>query len=144
MKKIYTIGYQGRTEKEFLKLLYENDIDHVVDVRSYPSSKVKEFSKDNLKETLFHKSIMYKHLPELGGMQDGDYLKLMLSDGWNTAYIELKEIAQDGPTAMMCLEKDPSKCHRRYIADLLELEGWEVVHIGKGGSWKKKSLKDFS
>ena len=143
MKKIYTIGYQGRTIDEFLNLLEKYDIDHLVDVRSYPTSKMEDFSKDDLKETLFKKSMMYKHLPGLGGLGDEDYKETMLSDRWKSSYKELKSLAKDGKTSMMCLEKDPSHCHRRFISDRLEEDGWDVIHIGKGGSWKKKSLDDF-
>jgi len=143
VKKIYTIGYQGRTIDEFLNLLEKYDIDHLVDVRSYPTSKMEDFSKDDLKETLFKKSMMYKHLPGLGGLGDEDYKETMLSDRWKSSYKELKSLAKDGKTSMMCLEKDPSHCHRRFISDRLEKDGWDVIHIGKGGSWKKKSLDDF-
>jgi len=143
VKKIYTIGYQGRTIDEFLDLLEKYDIDHLVDVRSYPTSKMEDFSKDDLKETLFKKSMMYKHLPGLGGLGDEDYKETMLSDRWKSSYKELKSLAKDGKTSMMCLEKDPSHCHRRFISDRLEEDGWDVIHIGKGGSWKKKSLDDF-
>ncbi|MGM0405356.1 MAG: DUF488 family protein [Thermoplasmatota archaeon] len=143
MKKIYTIGYQGRTIAEFLKLLKKYEIDHLVDVRSYPTSKMQDFSKKNLKDTLFKKSFMYKHLPGLGGLGDEVYKKTMLSDRWKSSYEKLKDLAKDGTTAMMCLEKDPSQCHRRFISDRLKKEGWEVVHIGKGGSWKRRSLEDF-
>ncbi len=143
MKKISTIGYQGRTIDDFLNLLKKYDIDHLVDVRSYPTSKMQDFSKKNLKDTLFKRSVMYKHLPGLGGLGDEDYKETMLSDRWKSSYKKLKNLAGDGTTAMMCLEKDPSQCHRRFISDRLEEEGWEVVHIGKGGSWKKRSLEDF-
>lgn len=143
MKKIYTLGYQGRTEEEFLDLLDKHDIDHLVDVRSYPSSKREEFSKENLKTTLFQKGVMYKHLPGLGGLGEKEYEEVMLSDRWNTSYDELKNLARDGNTVMMCMEKDPYQCHRRFISDRLEDEGWDVVHIGKGGGWKKRSLDDF-
>lgn len=128
---------------EFLALLEEKGIQHLVDVRSYPSSKREEFNKDQLKETLFHKSILYKHFNGLGGMKEGDYHDSMETDEWKEQYGELKELAEEGKTAIMCLEKDPMRCHRRHIAERLEEEGWEVIHIGKGGSWKEKKLDDF-
>ncbi len=144
MKKIYSIGYQGRTIKEFLNLLERNDIAHIADVRSYPTSRRDEFCKENLKDTLFHKGMRYKHLPDLGGLDDRDYRKRMLSDRWETAYQELKKLSEDGKTVMMCLEKDPSRCHRQFIVRKLEEDGWDVIHLGKGGSWKKRSLDDFT
>ncbi|MCI0369960.1 MAG: DUF488 domain-containing protein [candidate division NC10 bacterium] len=32
------------------------------------------------------------------------------------------------PTAILCAERLPWRCHRRFIASALRLRGWEVVH----------------
>ncbi len=143
MNNIYTIGYEGKTLDEFIKLLLESSINHLVDVRSIAKSARPGFGGQELKEKLFSKSIMYVHKPELGGMVEDDYHTVMEKDSWKKAYEGLKSIAKDIPTAIMCLEKDPMKCHRRHISERLEEEGWEVIHIGKGGSWKDKRLDDY-
>lgn len=141
--KIYTTGYQGKTFDEFITLLLDKGITHLADVRSSPRSNREEFNRDELKERLFSKSIMYIHIPELGGLVEGDYREVMKEDDWVSAYDKLKELASKGPTVIMCMEKDPMRCHRRYIVEELEGDGWEVIHIGKGGSWKERSLDDF-
>ena len=143
MKKIYTIGYEGKSKNEFFQILEENGITRLIDVRSYPTSQREEFNKDNLKNELFRKSIQYEHLPELGGLREGDYKEAMKEEEWKEAYKKLKQTAEEGKTVMMCLEKDPMQCHRRHITEKLSEEGWEVLHIGKGGSWKEKKLDDF-
>lgn len=143
VKKIYTIGYEGKSIDEFLKLLSEKGITRVIDVRSKPHSKREEFDQEDLKDTLFKKSMMYKHLPSLGGMEKEDYKEAMGSEEWRSGYRELKSIAEEGPSVMMCLEKDPMQCHRRFISERLEEEGWDVIHLGRGGSWKEKRLDDF-
>ena len=144
MKKIYTIGYEGRSREEFLKLLSEKGITHLVDVRTSPYSSRGEFNKENLKKTLFNKSILYKHKEAMGGLYEEDYQELMKGEEWKESYQELKELASKGPTVIMCLEKDPMRCHRRHIAEKLKEEGWEVIHLGRGGSWKERSLDDFA
>ncbi len=143
MNKVYTIGYEGKSREEFLDILEDKSINHVADVRSVPRSQRNEFSKKNLKDFLFHHGIMYVHLPELGGMRDEDYREVMKEEEWEEAFQELRELAQEGRTAMMCLEKDPMRCHRRFIAERYEEKDWEVVHLGKGGSWSGKTLEDF-
>lgn len=143
MTKVYTIGYEGKNIEEFLDLLKDKGIQHLVDVRSSPKSRKENFNKDNLKDRLFHNSIVYKHIPELGGLKEEEYEEVMTEEKWVEGYEELKNFAKEGKTVIMCLEKDPMRCHRRYIAERLEEDGWEVVHIGKGGSWKEKSLDDF-
>jgi len=143
VKKIYTIGYQGKSIDEMIELLRKYGIQHLVDVRSLPRSRLNDFNKEKLKESLFHKSIYYKHKPELGGLIDSDYRDRMKTKEWKIAYNELKELAEEGKTVIMCMEKDPLKCHRRFIAERLEEDGFDVVHIGKGGTWKEKRLEDF-
>ncbi len=144
MKKIYTIGYEGRSLEEFLKLLSEKSINHLVDVRTSPYSRRSEFNKENLKKTLFNKSILYKHMEVMGGLGEEDYHEVMDKEEWEERYGELKDLASTGPTVIMCLEKDPMRCHRRHIAEKMKQEGWEVIHLGRGGSWKERSLDDFA
>ncbi|MFW6176107.1 MAG: DUF488 family protein [Thermoplasmatota archaeon] len=143
VKKIYTIGYQGKSIDELIELLRKHRIQHLVDVRSLPRSQMDDFNKEKLKESLFYKGIYYKHIPELGGLIDIDYREKMKTKEWQIAYNDLKELAVEGKTVIMCMERDPMKCHRRFIAEKLEDDGFEVVHMGKGGSWKEKRLEDF-
>ena len=46
-------------------------------------------------------------------------------EGLNT----LMEIARATPTAIMCAEAVPWRCHRSLIADALILKGWQVRDI---------------
>jgi len=143
VNKVYTIGYEGKGFDEFLNLLEEYNIKQVVDVRSYPTSKRNKFAKDNLKDELFKASIKYRHLAQLGGLRDKDYQDIMKEEEWQAGFKELKDLAAEKKTVMLCLESNPMKCHRRFITEELEKEGWEVVHIGEGGSWKGKRLDEF-
>ncbi len=142
MDKVYTIGYEGKDFRLLIELLEEKGISRLIDVRSNPRSRRNEFSKENLKQELFQKSIAYKHIPEVGGL-DEDYEKKMEGEEWKEGFKELKDLAEKQKAVLMCLEDDPNECHRKYIADELEKEGWEVVHISKGKSWKEKSLDEF-
>ncbi len=143
MNKVYTIGYEGKGFDEFLELIEKYGIKQIADVRSYPTSKRSEFDKENLKEELFKAGIKYRHLGRLGGLRDKDYQEIMEEDDWHSEYEKLKGLAEEKNTVILCLENNPMKCHRRFIAEELEKDGWEVVHIGEGGSWKGKKLDDF-
>ena len=64
---IYTIGYQGRTIDEFIKILKINGIDLLVDARYSVESQYKpEFSGDILKRELARNNVEYEHHQELG------------------------------------------------------------------------------
>ncbi|WP_336987204.1 DUF488 domain-containing protein [Altererythrobacter aquiaggeris] len=52
MTTIFTIGYEGADIDAFLATLGEAGIDHVVDVRDFPGSRKKGFSKKSLCESL--------------------------------------------------------------------------------------------
>ena len=54
---------------------------------------------------------------------------------------KLLEIARQGRTCIMCMERDPRYCHRRHIAAYLEALGVEVVHIIRRRS---RSLPEFA
>lgn len=143
MNKVYTIGYEGKDIEDFIDILNKYDIKQIIDVRSHPKSRKKVFSQEPLKDKLFEKSVKYEHLPGLGGLDEKDYHRVMEKKEWKKAFEELKSLIEKRKSAMMCLEKNPMKCHRRFISEKLEGEGWEVIHIGEGGSWKGKRLDEF-
>ena len=41
----------------------------------------------------------------------------------------LKALGAGSPTAILCAERLPWRCHRRFIATALRGRGWEVLHI---------------
>ncbi|MBU4403961.1 MAG: DUF488 domain-containing protein, partial [Actinobacteria bacterium] len=49
---IYTIGYEGLSQKVFLAWLNRYDINVIADVRHLPLSRKKGFSKNSLNELL--------------------------------------------------------------------------------------------
>lgn len=143
MNKVYTIGYEGKEIEDFLDILDNYRVKQIIDARSHPRSRKEDFNKEKLKEKLFQKGIKYEHMPELGGLRDKDYLELMDEGEWLEAFEELKTLIDKRKSSLMCLEKNPMKCHRRFISKKLEEEGWEVIHIGEGSSWKEKPLDEF-
>lgn len=123
--KIYSIGHSNRAFSEFLKKLQENEINIVVDVRTYPRSRFCPwFNEKRLATGLNAYKITY--LPKcnnLGGL------------GENTRYEEtldeLIELSEAGlRVCLMCSEADYKKCHRyQTITPSLESRGVQVEHI---------------
>lgn len=69
----------------------------------------------------------------LGGYR-GDYRKYMLSKEYELGITILEKIIQrtlySGENAVIiCLEKNPKRCHRRFIAETMENKGYPVIHI---------------
>jgi uncharacterized protein (DUF488 family) len=84
-----------------------------------------------LQKSLKGASIKYVHIDALGGYRGG-YEKYMCTSEWQNAFKNLQTIATRYTTAIMCAEKYPWYCHRRYISNALSTAGWTVKHIIDG------------
>ena len=49
---VWTIGHSNRSKETFLELLKEHNIEVLVDVRSFPKSKIEHFKREDLKHWL--------------------------------------------------------------------------------------------
>jgi uncharacterized protein (DUF488 family) len=140
MKNIYTLGTDLRSEEDFMEILFAYNIQALVDVRSYPKSKISLFCKENLALLLEREGIAYHFLGrELGGFRKGGYKAYMLTEDFSKGMDSLESIAVQKISVLICSEKFPWKCHRRWIARELHQRGWEVDHIiDKGKIWIPK------
>jgi len=128
--KIFTIGHSTLNLEEFLDILKHFNIELVIDVRRFPSSKkFPWFSKDDLEKTLKENDIQYIHYPRLGGYRKEGYATFARSEEFRDALKKLLEIIDDKSAAILCAEKLFWRCHRKYIANKLVEVGNEVIHI---------------
>jgi uncharacterized protein (DUF488 family) len=143
---IWTAGHSTRPIAEFLKLLAAGGVKLLADVRRFPGSRRHpHFGQAPLAAALAEAGIEYRHLEALGGRRT-ERLPDSPNDGWRVesfnayadymqsaefarALEELETIARQTPTAIMCSEALPQKCHRRLIADALVARGWRVRHL---------------
>jgi len=128
---VYTVGTSTRTMEEFLALLQRYGVRLVVDVRRFPvSRRYPHFDRAALAGCLRAAGIDYYHLgAELGGYRTGGYEAFTATPLFRAGLERLIELAAAGPAAVMCSERFPWKCHRRFIARHLARAGWRVVHI---------------
>lgn len=143
---IYTIGYEGLSQKSFLAWLHRYDIDMIADVRHLPLSRKKGFSKKSLNEFLAQNNIEYLSFRELGAPKEmrsellasGNYKNFFkkykdnLSEKVDQIY-KLCEILNSGKKiALLCFEHDAKKCHRKILANEIKKvdgNGLEIKHI---------------
>ena len=145
---LYTVGHSTRTLEEFLELLKREQIAFLADVRRYPASRRHpHFSREALAASLAVSGIGYRHLEALGGRRKPSPDSPNL--GWRSesfrAYADYMQtspfregvdtlLALPGPTAIVCAEAVPWRCHRNLISDELVRRGIEVLHILGPGS----------
>lgn len=134
----YTIGYAGRTVDDVIGALRMAGVMTLVDVRHTPVSMYKpEFSKVNLRRHLEQGGLRYLHLPQWGIPREIRSLaigKVDRADLWewyddNVAEFYIGQNLHyflnfaDHPVALMCLETDPTSCHRHRLGLALERQG---------------------
>ncbi|MFA4828442.1 MAG: DUF488 domain-containing protein [Thermodesulfovibrionales bacterium] len=140
MKKVYTLGTSRRSGEDFIEILLNYDIKILIDVRSYPKSKIPTFTREYLENLLQRENINYVFLgKELGGFRKGGYEAYTLTEDFKNGIDKLENIASENNSVIICAEKFPWKCHRRWIARELHKRGWLVEHIiDKGKVWVPK------
>ena len=142
---VSTLGHSTHPIEEFVRILQAHGIRRLVDVRTVPKSRYNpQFEREALARSLASAGIEYTHLPGLGGLRHAR--KDSINNGWRNAsfrgyadYMQTPEFAQNldrlldiaaqAPTAIMCAEAVPWRCHRSLIADALTVRGIQVQEI---------------
>jgi len=135
----YTLGYEGKNIDDFVEALQSAGISTVIDIRYHPVSRHKPaFSKNNLLRKLEGKGIQYVHRRDLGvptdvrrkAAQNGGfqtirkwYTENVISRLESGDLVETLELCKP-PVALMCLEANPSECHRHLLQLELEKAGF--------------------
>ena len=142
---LWTIGHSNRSMENFLGLLAEHKIEVLIDIRSFPTSKIEHFKREKMERWLSEHGIEYLWLgKELGGYRRGGYKDHMKTKLFREGVEKLLEFARQKRVCIMCMEKNPKYCHRRFLTAYLERKSVEVVHIfekGQVGLMKFKDIK---
>jgi len=144
---LYTIGHSTFTVEEVLKKLTDNNIEYLMDVRSYPYSKfASQFNREPFSRFLEEHGVHYFFMGNRFGARPAD--RTLYTNGVldfekvrETSFYKegedsiLKGLAHGVTMAFMCTEKDPMDCHRAImVARGFALQGFPVVHIMADGS----------
>ena len=127
---IYSLGSSTRSAVEFVQLLRLYSLELVADVRRYPTNRFPHFQRNALSLLLREAGLDYVYLgDDLGGYRRGGYQAYTLTEGFAEGMVRLEQIAAQKRAAILCAERLPWRCHRRFIGFELERRGWEVIHI---------------
>lgn len=145
--ELFTIGYEGINQKQFLSWLRNHNIDVVADVRKYPLSRKKGFSKTALSNLLGKNNIEYINYRDLGApkelrtflIETKDYgtffkkYKKSISKNMDDLDGILSMVNKGEKVVLLCYEKDPETCHRKIVADEVKKRddnGLKIKHLG--------------
>jgi uncharacterized protein (DUF488 family) len=127
--RIFTIGYEKATQAELIAALQAAGVKRVIDVRAVPLSRRPGFSKNILKNGLAEAGIDYVHLKALGtppagreAARKGRHAELERIYAGQldlpeaiVAAAEMRDLAAERPSALLCYERDPHVCHRSLL-----------------------------
>ncbi len=138
LAEFFTLGYTGRKLDELLEVLVSNGVRTLVDIRQFPVSMYRpELSKNNLKQSVEDRGLLYEHFPELGVPRDirAKAIESGTRDviwSWYDEYVVPTYLGRnlhrflnsvEHPVALMCVEIDPQECHRHRLFLALERMG---------------------
>jgi len=157
---VCTIGHSTHPLDEFVALLKDNKVTHLLDVRTVPRSRRNpQFNRETLPEELNAVGIRYTHMAGLGGLRHTH--SDSVNTGWRNRsfrgyadYMQTQEFvgnmeqviayAQENICALMCAEAVPWRCHRSLIGDALLVRGIKVEDIMAGTDRKRHKLTPFA
>lgn len=132
-RKFLTLGYEGLTLDRFIEAVKSAEVSTLVDVRARAQSRKRGFSKNALQAALSAVGIEYVHLKSLGDPKEGRdaaragrmfdfetiFVAAMKADSALDSLAELIRISNNGPTCLLCYERNPQLCHRSLILSLI-------------------------
>lgn len=144
MPLVYTLGYERLSIDGCIEILIRTGIRRLIDVRSNPISRQYGFHKRSLMSVCRQVAIEYDHFPELGipsslrmNAASGETRKELLKayaadlDSRGEAITRVAEAIVETPSVLLCLEADPSQCHRFPLSRRLALvTNLRVEHLG--------------
>lgn len=140
--RIFTIGYQDRTQAELIDILRAAGVTLLADIRAVPLSRRPGFSKNILAAGLREAGIDYVLLKALGTPPDGRaaarrgdvgslrriYAGQLEKPEAMAEAGRLIAMARERPTALLCFEKDPATCHRTVFREIM-MPDWDATDL---------------
>jgi hypothetical protein len=134
---LFTIGYDGATPARLIAALRAAGVTGLVDVRAIAASRKPGFAKTALSAALAEAGIGYEHLRALGtpaagraaarAGRTGEMRRIFAAHLAGTeaqaALAALSGRARRERLCLLCLEADPSQCHRTLVAEAVAAGG---------------------
>jgi uncharacterized protein (DUF488 family) len=144
---IWTVGHSNHELDDFAQLVLSEQVEFLVDVRSYPYSRfAPHFNRDEIEVAMRSRGVGYLFLgEELGGRpvseEDYDeeghalYGPMSERETFELAIERLIAGTKRHRLALLCSEGNPHDCHRRLlVGKVLTDHGVELRHILPDGS----------
>lgn len=131
--KVYSVGYEGMSVDGLAESLTQHGVTTLVDVRLNAVSRRPGFSRKALQAAMEAAGIAYVHERDLGNPKDNRAsfqsddptegrarMRAILDNGAGDALERVVELAAETKVAVLCVERDPSQCHRSVITEMVQ------------------------
>jgi uncharacterized protein (DUF488 family) len=134
MKNIYTIGFTGKSAREFFTRLGDAGVKRILDIRLKNSSQLSGFAKKDDLEFFLMKinGIKYLHVYDLAPTENilDSYKGKKI--GWSEYEMQFNRLLKERKVenrmrdelsegdCFLCSEEKPDFCHRRLVAEYLQ------------------------
>jgi len=145
MDRIYTIGHNKKSLRQFIELLRQAGVIKVIDIRLNNTSQLVGFAKkEDLVFVLELVGIEYEHLPQLAPTKEmrKKFKQGKNWDEYKEAYLQLlkeqnlialleQPFKVNQTVCLLCAEDKPDQCHRRLLAEYIQLHhpNIEICHL---------------
>jgi uncharacterized protein (DUF488 family) len=151
LMKLFTIGHSNHSFEKLVRLLEENGVMTLVDVRTAPASRYNpQFNKVSFEQLLPQHNVQYifagkylggrpsdpscyksRTLPTIGAdyLHEVDYAEVMKRTWFIKGIERLVQLADEQTTCILCSEEDPAQCHRHHLISKYLLQSHPEVNI---------------
>ena len=145
--KLYTIGFTQKSAQQFFKLLHDNGVQRLIDIRIHPQGQLSGFARQADLPYFLHElagQCQYLYLPVLAPTEemmkeyrkDGDWARYAarfeaLLDERNIPAALERSMFETVTSCLLCSEASPEHCHRRLLAERFAKAwpGLEIIHL---------------
>jgi uncharacterized protein (DUF488 family) len=141
---VHTVGYEKWSVDRLLDELMRKGISRIIDVRWNPIARRYGFHNTFLSRLASRVGIGYTHFPDLGIPSEArrnlgtakDYARLFayyvqgILPSATASVQRVAELVSEKPSVLLCMEADPSLCHRTHLAKAVsEITGLPVQDV---------------
>jgi len=145
--KLYTLGFTQKSAQEFFKLLRNNGVQRLIDIRIHPHGQLSGFARQEDLPYFLHElagQCQYLYMPVLAPTpemmkeyrKDGNWARYAtrfeaLMDERNIPTGLDRSIFETTTCCLLCSESTPEHCHRCLVAERLARHwpGLQIVHL---------------
>ncbi len=130
--RLISLGYEKRDIEELIIILRDLSVTTLLDVREFPVSRKKGFSKKSLSRHLENAGIGYKHIKEAGNPYHKLGVDLQQCLQMYSEYLEENpqvidilelDINSESSVALLCYERKHKNCHRSILIEKIRQHG---------------------